>query len=100
VQASDDPRRIFKVTTKVAVDAGLSGVDDSAGAGKPSCDWNDADTRKSISGKFDGYKGAGAIDPDSEIIIDIAGGPPMGRASPGSLATVGPVRCAISAPSR
>ena len=194
--ASDDPRRIFKVTTQVAAEAGLVGVkrvldsaplfdavatmdtvtlirsairgllkaadaqleaqlrgvlsghDDYAAAGKPSCDWNDAAARaqvvdrlavdglalleelegrelpgavaeaaelvatvigqdleqaedgtlriarrvapdrvvstvdpearhgrKSTSGKFDGYKGHVAIDPDSEIITDTAVGP-------------------------
>lgn len=196
LEASDDPRRIFKVTTKVAAEAGLVGVrrvldsaplfdavatmdtvtlirsairgllkaadaklesqlrgvlsgsDDYAGAGKPACDWDDADARaavvdrlavdglalltelegrelpgavveagglvatvigqdleqaedgtfriarrvaadrvistvdpqarhgrKSTSGKFDGYKGHVAIDPDSEIITDTAVGP-------------------------
>lgn len=189
LEASDDPRRIFKVTTQVAAEAGLvgvkrvldsaplfdavatmdtvtlvrsairgllktadatleselrgvlSGADDYAGAGKPACDWADADARaavidrlacdgvalldrlegrqldpsvsqaaelvatvigqdleqdeqgrfrivrgvaagrvistvdpdarhgrKSTSGKFDGYKGHAAINPDSEII--------------------------------
>lgn len=196
LDASDDPRRIFKVTTQVAAEAGLvgvkrvldsaplfdavatqdtvtlirsairgllkaadaqlesrlrgvlSGTDDYAGAGKPACDWNDAQARaavvhqlavdglallrdledrevpvtvieaaalvatvigqdleqgedgtfriarrvaadrvistvdpetrhgrKSTSGKFDGYKGHVAIDPDSEIITDTAVGP-------------------------
>lgn len=193
---SDDPRRIFKVTTQVAAEAGLvgvrrvldsaplfdavatmdtvtlvrsairgllktadaeleaqlrtvlSGVDDYRAAGKPACDWNDAQARaalidqlacdgvallgvlegheleplvtyaaellatvigqdleqdehgrfrivrgvatdrvistvdpdarhgrKSTSGKFDGYKGHVAIDPDSEIVTDAAAGP-------------------------
>ena len=193
---SDDPRRIFKVTTQVAAEAGLVGVkrvldsaplfdavatmdtvtlirsairgllkaadaqleselravlsgdDDYRSAGKPACDWDDADARavlidrlacdgmallgllegrglepsvaqaaellatvigqdleqdedgtfrivrgvaadrvistvdpdarhgrKSTSGKFDGYKGHAAIDPDSEIITDAAAGP-------------------------
>ena len=196
LEASDDPRRIFKVTTQVAADAGLvgvkrvldsaplfdavatmdtvtlvrsavrgllkaadakleselrgvlSGADDYRAAGKPACDWDDADARvalidrlasdgvallgvlegrqldsavgqaaellatvigqdleqdddgtfrivrgvasdrvistvdpdarhgrKSTSGKFDGYKGHVAIDPDSEIITDAAAGP-------------------------
>jgi hypothetical protein len=196
LDASDDPRRIFKVTTQVAAEAGLvgvkrvldsaplfdavatmdtvtlirsairgllkaadaqleselrgvlCGVDDYRAAGKPACDWNDADARtqvvdrlavdglallgelegrelpgavveagalvatvigqdleqtddgtfriarrvacdrvistvdpearhgrKSTSGKFDGYKGHIAIDPDSEIITDTAVGP-------------------------
>lgn len=196
LEKSDDPRRIFKVTTQVAAEAGLVGVrrvldsaplfdavatqdtvtlirsairgllkaadaqlesrlravlsghDDYAAAGKPPCDWNDADARaavvdqlavdglallvelegrqvpatvaqaaelvatvigqdleqaddgtfriarrvaadrvistvdpdarhgrKSTSGKFDGYKGHVAIDPDSEIITDTAVGP-------------------------
>lgn len=196
LESSDDPRRIFKVTTQVAAEAGLVGVrrvldsaplfdavatqdtvtlirsairgllkaagaqlesrlravlsghDDYAAAGKPPCDWNDADARtavvdrlavdglallaelegrtlpatvaqaaelvatvigqdleqaddgtfriarrvaadrvistvdpetrhgrKSTSGKFDGYKGHVAIDPDSEIITDTAVGP-------------------------
>ena len=189
LEASDDPRRIFTVTTQVAAEAGLvgvkrvldsaplfdavatmdtvtlvrsairgllkaadatleselrgvlSGADDYAGAGKPACDWDDADARaavvdrlacdgvalldrlegrqldpgvaqaaelvatvvgqdleqdeqgrfrivrgvaagrvistvdpdarhgrKSTSGKFDGYKGHVAIDPETEII--------------------------------
>ena len=193
---SDDPRRIFRVTTQVAAEAGLVGVkrvldsaplfdavatmdtvtlvrsairgllktadaqlegelrgalsggDDYRASGKPACDWNDADARaglidqlardgvallgllegrglepavsqavellatvigqdleagedgrfrivrgvaadrvismvdpdarhgrKSTSGKFDGYKGHAAIDPDSEIITDAAAGP-------------------------
>lgn len=196
LEGSDDPRRIFKVTTQVAAEAGLVGVkrvldsaplfdavatmdtvtlirssirgllkaadaqletrlravlsgdDDYAAAGKPACDWNDAAARarvvdrlavdglellgrlegrelpgavieaaalvatvigqdleqaedgtfriarrvaadrvistvdpearhgrKSTSGKFDGYKGHVAIDPDSEIITDTAVGP-------------------------
>ena len=196
LDASDDPRRIFKVTTQVAAEAGLVGVkrvldsaplfdavatmdtvtlirsairgllkaadaqleselrgvlcgeDDYRAAGKPACDWNDAKARtavvdrlavdglalltglegravpagvaqaaelvatvigqdleqtddgtfriarrvaadrvistvdpearhgrKSTSGKFDGYKGHIAIDPDSEIITDTAVGP-------------------------
>ena len=196
LENSDDPRRIFKVTTQVAAEAGLVGVrrvldsaplfdavatqdtvtlirsairgllkaadaqlesqlravlsghDDYAAAGKPPCDWNDVDARaavvdrlavdglalltelegrtlaatvaqaaelvatvigqdleqaddgtfriarrvaadrvistvdpetrhgrKSTSGKFDGYKGHVAIDPDSEIITDTAVGP-------------------------
>jgi len=196
LEASDDPRRIFKVTTQVAAEAGLVGVkrvpdsaplfdavatmdtvtlvrsairgllkaadaeleselravlageDNYRAAGKPACDWDDADARaalidrlacdgiallgrlegrqldpsvtqaaellvtvigqdleqdeggvfrivrgvaadrvistvdpdarhgrKSTSGKFDGYKGHAAIDPDSEIITDAAAGP-------------------------
>ena len=197
LEASDDPRRIFTVTTQVAAEAGLVGVkrvldsaplfdavatmdtvtlirsairgllkaadapleaelrtvlsgdDDYRSAGKPACDWDDADARaalidrlavdgvallgllegrhldpavaqaaellatvigqdlerdddggmfrivrgvatdrvvstvdpdarhgrKSTSGKFDGYKGHVAIDPDSEIITDAAAGP-------------------------
>lgn len=196
LEKSDDPRRIFKVTTQVAAEAGLVGVkrvldsaplfdavatqdtvtlirsairgllkaadaqlqsrlravlsghDDYAAAGKPPCDWRDADARaavvdqlavdglalltelegcqvpatvaqaaelvatvigqdleqaddgtfaiarrvaadrvistvdpqarhgrKSTSGKFDGYKGHVAIDPDSEIVTDTAVGP-------------------------
>lgn len=195
-EASGDPRRIFKVTTQVAAEAGLVGVrrvldsaplfdavatmdtvtlirsairgllktadaqleaelravlsgdDDYRAAGKPACDWDDADARaglidrlaregvallgllegqplavpvaqaaellatvigqdletdkdgrfeivrgvatdrvistldpdarhgrKSTSGKFDGYKGHTAIDPDTEIITDAAVGP-------------------------
>jgi hypothetical protein len=193
---SDDPRRIFKVTTQVAAEAGLVGVkrvldsaplfdavatmdtvtlvrsairgllkaadakleaelravlcgdDDYRAAGKPACDWDDAEARaalidrlacdgvallgalegcqlqpgvgqaaellatvigqdleadddgtfrivrgvapdrvistvdpdarhgrKSTAGKFDGYKGHVAIDPDSEIITDAAASP-------------------------
>ena len=196
LEASDDPRRIFTVTTQVAAEAGLvgvkrvldsaplfdavatmdtvtlvrsairgllktvdaqleselrgvlSGADDYAGAGKPACDWDDADARaavidrlasdgvalldrlegrrldpsvtqaaelvatvigqdleadddgtfrivrgvaadrvistvdpdarhgrKSTAGKFDGYKGHVAIDPDTEIITDAAASP-------------------------
>jgi hypothetical protein len=196
LEASDDPRRIFTATTRVAAEAGLvgvrrvldsaplfdavatmdtvtlirsairgllksadavlesqlrgllSGADDYRGAGKPACDWDDAAARvelidrlardglallaglegrqldagvaqaaglvatvigqdleadgdgtfrivrrvaadrvistvdpdarhgrKSTSGKFDGYKGHVAIDPDSEIITDAAAGP-------------------------
>ena len=196
LERSDDPRRIFKVTTRVAAEAGLvgvkrvldsaplfdavatmdtvtlvrsairgllktadaqleselravlDGVDDYRGAGKPACDWDDADARaalidrlacdgvallgvlesrqldppveqaaqllatvigqdleqddggtfrivrgvapdrvistvdpdarhgrKSSAGKFDGYKGHVAIDPDSEIITDAAATP-------------------------
>lgn len=196
LEASDDPRRIFTVTTQVAAEAGLVGVkrvldsaplfdavatqdtvtmvraairgvlkaadawlesalravlaghDDYVGAGKPACDWADPDARaaavdrlavdglavlaelegrtltspvaeaaellatvigqdleqaddgtfaiarkvakdriistvdpqsrhgrKSTSGKFDGYKGHIAIDPDSEIITDTVVGP-------------------------
>jgi transposase len=196
LEASDDPRRIFTATTKVAAEAGLvgvkrvldsaplfdavatmdtvtlirsairgllkaadatleselrgllSGADDYRAAGKPACDWDDAAARtelidrlardglallaalegrllpapvtdaaelvatvigqdleadesgtfrivrgvaadrvistvdpdarhgrKSTSGKFDGYKGHVAIDPDSEIITDAAAGP-------------------------
>ena len=96
LEASDDPRRIFKVTTQVAAEAGLVGVkrvldsaplfdavatmdtvtlvrsairgllktvdaqleselravlsgeDDYAGAGKPACDWDDADARAAV----------------------------------------------------
>lgn len=196
LEASEDPRRIFRRTTDIAAEAGLVGVrrvldsaplfdgvatmdtvtlvrsairgllktadveleaqlravlsgdDDYAAAGKPTCDWNDAEARvaavdvlardglamlgvldgealddrvaqaaelvalvigqdleaddegawrivrgvatdrvistvdadarhgrKSTSGKFDGYKGHIAIDPDSEVITDTAAGP-------------------------
>lgn len=196
LEGSEDPRRIFTVTTAVAAEAGLVGVkrvldsaplfdavatqdtvtmvrsairgllkaadarlesqlrtvlaghDDYVGAGKPACDWNDPDARaaavdrlavdglallaelegrqvsdtvvqaaellatvigqdldqaddgtfqiarkvatdrvistvdpqarhgrKSTSGRFDGYKGHIAIDPDSEIITDTVVGP-------------------------
>jgi hypothetical protein len=48
----------------VAADRVISTVDPDARHG-----------RKSTSGKFDGYKGHVAIDPDSEIITDAAAGP-------------------------
>jgi hypothetical protein len=199
LKESDDPKRIFRVTTEVAGDAGLLGVrrvldsaplfdavatqdtvtlirsairrllkvadpdlegelravlardDDYARPGKPACDWDDADARealvdalvrdglaalgvldgrgvtgevdeagqllatvvgqdvtqdddgvfgivrgtsqdrvistvdpdarhghKSTAGKFDGYKGHVAIDPDSEIVTGTAVGPANG----------------------
>ncbi len=100
LEASDDPRRIFNVSTEVAAEAGLigprrmldsaplfdavatmdtvtlirsairgllraadpalgaelravlSGGDDYAGAGKPPCDWDDADARAEVVGRL------------------------------------------------
>jgi hypothetical protein len=54
----------FKIVRGVATDRVISTVDPEARHG-----------RKSTSGKFDGYKGHVAIDPDSEIITDAAAGP-------------------------
>ena len=54
----------FRIARRVAADRVISTVDPEARHG-----------RKSTSGKFDGYKGHVAIDPDSEIITDTAVGP-------------------------
>lgn len=54
----------FRVVRGVASDRVISTVDPDARHG-----------RKSSSGKFDGYKGHVAVDPDSEIITHAAAGP-------------------------
>ena len=54
----------FRIARRVAPDRVISTVDPESRHG-----------RKSTSGKFDGYKGHVAIDPDSEIITDTAVGP-------------------------
>ena len=54
----------FRIARKVATDRIISTVDPETRHG-----------RKSTSGKFDGYKGHIAIDPDSEIITDTVVGP-------------------------
>lgn len=59
-----DEEGAFRIVRGVASDRVISTVDPDARHG-----------RKSSSGKFDGYKGHVAIDPDSEIITDAAAGP-------------------------
>jgi transposase len=59
-----DESGTFRIVRGVAADRVISTVDPDARHG-----------RKSTSGKFDGYKGHVAIDPDSEIITDAAAGP-------------------------
>jgi hypothetical protein len=59
-----DESGTFRIVRRVAADRVISTVDPDARHG-----------RKSTSGKFDGYKGHVAIDPDSEIITDAAAGP-------------------------
>jgi hypothetical protein len=54
----------FRIVRRVAAGRVISTVDPDARHG-----------RKSTSGKFDGFKGHVAIDPDSEIITDAAAGP-------------------------
>lgn len=54
----------WRIVRGVATDRVISTVDTDARHG-----------RKSTSGKFDGYKGHVAIDPDSEIVTDAAAGP-------------------------
>ncbi|MEX2549486.1 MAG: transposase, partial [Nitriliruptoraceae bacterium] len=59
-----DEHGTFRIVRGVATDRVISTVDPDARHG-----------RKSTSGKFDGYKGHVAIDPDSEIVTDAAAGP-------------------------
>lgn len=59
-----DDEGVFRIVCGVASDRVISTVDPDARHG-----------RKSTSGKFDGYKGHIAIDPDSEVITDAAAGP-------------------------
>jgi hypothetical protein len=59
-----DAEGTFRIVRRVAADRVISTVDADARHG-----------RKSTSGKFDGYKGHAAIDPDSEIITAAAAGP-------------------------
>jgi hypothetical protein len=114
LESSDDPRRIFKVTTQVAAEAGLVGVkrvldsaplfdavatmdtvtlirsairgllktadaqleselravlageDDYRAAGKPACDWDDADARAALIDRLaggGGWGGGGVVGP-------------------------------------
>ena len=62
LEADDDGT--FQIVRGVAADRVISTVDPDARHG-----------RKSTAGKFDGYKGHVAIDPDTEIITDAAASP-------------------------
>lgn len=59
-----DEDGVWRIVRGVAQDRIISTVDPDARHG-----------RKSTSGKFDGYKGHIAVDPDSEVITDTAAGP-------------------------
>ncbi len=59
-----DEDGVWRIVRGVATDRIISTVDPDARHG-----------RKSTSGKFDGYKGHIAVDPDSEVITDTAAGP-------------------------
>lgn len=59
-----DEDGVWRIVRGVATDRVISTVDPDARHG-----------RKSTSGKFDGYKGHIAVDPDSEVITDTAAGP-------------------------
>ena len=61
---AQDEHGVWRIVRGVAKDRIISTVDVDTRHG-----------RKSTSGKFDGYKGHIAVDPDSEVITDTAAGP-------------------------